>query len=397
VRARYHFYLEFTEKMNASLRTLVVEGWREINHSFALVNQFQLLEMIRRQDTVLQHVDAAFHYPHWSRAVNGAGFHAADETALATISGLQGERAEWQFRIFSPVDLRPPQHARRLAVFCVTECGLDVKHFAEGSDIQQFESSGGIVITPSEWSRSRILDYGFRPETVNTVPHGASQDYFRPMSRDAIVAQRAALGFRQDEVLLLNIGAAIWNKGIDVLLKGFALARQSRKDLRLVFKDQRNTYGISGESYVQSTLAAAGLLSVDVLNAISLIPANLTMDQMNSIYNVCDCYVSPYRAEGFNLPVYEAMACHLPVIVTSGGATDDFARGASAQHIRSTLHKNATVQGSMIPAYREPDLDHLVELLVQTGPKPSGDAALKPPASIHDWRAPVDQLLGLLT
>jgi glycosyltransferase involved in cell wall biosynthesis len=133
-----------------------------------------------------------------------------------------------------------------------------------------------------------------------------------------------------------------------------------------------------------------------VLNAISLIPANLTMDQMNSIYNVCDCYVSPYRAEGFNLPVYEAMACHIPVIVTSGGATDDFAQGPNARQIRSTLHKNTMVQDRIIPAFCEPDLDHLVELLVQTGPKPSGVAALRPLAMIHDWRAPVDQLLALL-
>lgn len=382
--------------MNASPQSLVVEGWRGINHSFALVNQFQLLEMIRRQDTVLRHVDAAFHYPHWNRAVNGAGFHAADEAALSGISGLTGEQADWLFRIFSPVDLRPPQHARRLAVFAVTECGLDAKYFAAGSDVGQFEASGGVLITPSEWSRNRIIDFGFRPETVHTVPHGASADYFRPQSPEVIAAQRTALGFRPDEVLLLNIGAAIWNKGIDVLLRGFALARQTRKDLRLVFKDQRNTYGISGESFVQSTLAAAGLLSADVLGAITLIPANLTMDQMNSIYNACDCYVSPYRAEGFNLPVYEAMACNVPVIVTSGGATDDFAEGSGARHIRSTLYKNATVQDRTIPAYCEPDLDHLVELLLHTGPKPLDAAAHPPPASIHDWRAPVDQLLALL-
>jgi glycosyltransferase involved in cell wall biosynthesis len=382
--------------MNASRKSLVVEGWRGINHSFALVNQFQLLEMIRREDTVLRHVDAAFHYPHWSRAINGAGFHAADEAALSSVEGVTDDLADWQFRIFSPVDLRPPQHARRLAVFAVTECGLDSKYFAAGSDVAHFEDSGGVLITPSEWSRNRIIEFGFRPETVHTVPHGASKDYFGPQSPDAIAAQRMALGFRPDEVLLLNIGAAIWNKGIDVLLRGFALARQTRKDLRLVFKDQRNTYGISGESFVQSTLASAGLLSADVLGAITLIPANLTMDQMNSIYNACDCYVSPYRAEGFNLPVYEAMACNVPVIVTSGGATDDFAEGPGAQRIRSKLYKNILLQDRNIPAYCEPDLDHLVELLLQTGLKQIGIAAHSTPASIHDWRAPVDQLLALL-
>src|SRR6185436_8150884 len=42
-------------------------------------------------------------------------------------------------------------------------------------------------------------------------------------------------------------------------------------------------------------------------------------------YTACDSLVHPYRGEGFGLPVLEAMACGLPVIVTGGGSTDDFA------------------------------------------------------------------------
>mgnify|MGYP007069003432 CR=1 FL=1 len=72
--------------MDASRKTLVVEGWRGINHSFALVNQFQLLELIRRQDTGLRHVDAPFHYAHWSRAINGAGFSAADAVSYTHLT-----------------------------------------------------------------------------------------------------------------------------------------------------------------------------------------------------------------------------------------------------------------------------------------------------------------------
>jgi tetratricopeptide (TPR) repeat protein len=45
---------------------------------------------------------------------------------------------------------------------------------------------------------------------------------------------------------------------------------------------------------------------------------------MASLYRACDVFVSPYRGEGFCLPALEAMACGLPVIVTDGGATDDF-------------------------------------------------------------------------
>jgi tetratricopeptide (TPR) repeat protein len=45
---------------------------------------------------------------------------------------------------------------------------------------------------------------------------------------------------------------------------------------------------------------------------------------MACLYRSCDVFVSPYRGEGFSLPALEAMACGLPVVVTKGGATDDF-------------------------------------------------------------------------
>ena len=356
--------------MSRSQTSLVVEGWRGVNHSFAIVNQFQLLEMSKLSNLNLKHTDTPFPFGHWSKESNGVGFHPADEATLKSIEApLLGWTPDWTYRIFSAFDLRPPPAAGRLAVFLVTELGLDEDSFVSGSDIREFESAGNIVFTPSNWSRARIIDWGFQSETVRVVPHAASAEYFFPLQGETIRDQRKALGIQPEETVLLNIGAAIWNKGIDVLLEGFALARQTRKDLRLMFKDQRNTYGISGEGFVQTTLSNAGLLTNDVLNAITLIPANLSMDQMNAMYGVADCYVSPYRAEGFNLPVLEAMTCGTPVIVTSGGATDDFIQTGSSRTIEAKPFFNQLVQNKEVSGYREPSRDHLIQLLLETSPK----------------------------
>ena len=59
----------------------------------------------------------------------------------------------------------------------------------------------------------------------------------------------------------------------------------------------------------------------------------LPPDSLPGLYTACDCLVLPYRGEGFGLPVPEAMACGLPVIVTAGGATDDFVRDDFAWRI----------------------------------------------------------------
>ncbi|MDR3411061.1 MAG: glycosyltransferase family 4 protein [Formivibrio sp.] len=380
-------------------QSLTIEGWRGINHSFALVNQFQLLELVKYTNLTLSHADVPFHFPHWNQATNGAGFHSVDETILSQISTPTHETSSgWTFRIHSPVNLTPPATGGKLAVFLVTELGLDENTFSKGSDITQFQAAGGIIITPSNWSRNLIIDWGFHPDNVHVISHGASKDYFFPLPNETIKLQRAALSFPENEILLLNIGAAIWNKGIDILLKGFATARQQRKDIRLVFKDQRNTYGISGETYIQSTLSNAGLLSDDVLKAITLIPANLTMDQMNAMYGIADCYVSPYRAEGFNLPVCEAMACGTPVIATAGGATDDFISNSTHQKIESKLYKNTVVQGNKRCSYREPELEHLIEILINIKPKNTDLSSMSKISNDSlEWQLPVNQLLSLLT
>lgn len=380
--------------MSASRTSLVVEDWRGINHSFALVNQFQLLEMLESTDLELFHEDAPYFLPHWSRATNWAGFHVSDEEKLSGIPAPDSSSlSDWTYRISSNTDLRPPKFSKKLTVFLVTELDLDEQSFAPGSNLAEFEAAGGIIGTPSNWSRQRIIDWVFKPETVHVVPHGISRDYFFPLVADAIRSQRTALGFTEIEVLLLNISTAIWNKGIDVLLKGFALARQQRKDLRLIFKDQSNTYGVSGDNYIQTTLSNASLLSDDVINAITLIPDNLTMDQMNAMYNIADCYVSPYRADSFNLPACEAMACGIPVIVTKGGAPDDFVEVSGHRTVDSTLPSHVVIQGRNISAYREPDLDHLVAELIQTSSKSLSESETFAP----DWKSPVHQLLEMMS
>ena len=374
---------------------LQIEGWRGINHSFALVNQFQLREMAHIPRLELRHCDAPFRFAHWNRTTNGAGFYPDDEATINAISNQPFEGgADAIYRISSPLDLRLPKDGSQLIVFGVTELGLDEASLVPGTDIRSFEMDGGVIVTPSQWSRDRIIDFGFRPESVYVVPHAASPKYFFPIPPERRLRQREALGIGVHEVLLLNIGAAIWNKGIDVLLKAFALARQKRKDLRLMFKDQRNTYGISGEHYVQTTLVEAGLWSPDLVQAITLLPTNLSMDRMVDIYGVADCYVSPYRAEGFNLPVCEAMACGTPVIVTDGGATDDFVTGQLHKKIDSTLYEYVKIQDKLINAYREPDLNHLVELLLQVESKGTSNASLGCKEN-SGWGDPVKCLLDL--
>jgi glycosyltransferase involved in cell wall biosynthesis len=93
-----------------------------------------------------------------------------------------------------------------------------------------------------------------------------------------------------------------------------------------------------------------------------VVSGSLDQSQLRALYGVADAYVSPYRAEGFNLPVLEAMACGTPVIVTGGGATDDFCPPALSVKLPSREGTKAD-EPSMFGRFLVPDHDALVQAM----------------------------------
>jgi len=63
--------------------------------------------------------------------------------------------------------------------------------------------------------------------------------------------------------------------------------------------------------------------------------SSLSSNELAELMACADVYVSPYKAEGFNLPVLESMALGVPVIVTKGGPTDDFVDATFAKYVDS--------------------------------------------------------------
>ena len=370
---------------------LLVEGWRGINHSIAMVNQHQLLVWSTVPDLALFHADAPLFLPHWSPATHDAGFGAADAQTLKQIAAPDGAPVDAVFRIHSPIT--PPAHepiAARQLSFVVTEFGLSAKSFAAPvPDPKVFTGAGRCVVTPSVWSRQRLLDFGMREEHVHVVPHGVHLRTFVPSGPEQRRSERAALGYTDEHFVLVNVGVATWNKGIDLLIVAFARLRQKFAHARLILKDHRSLYGVSVD-HVFKTINATqpGLLTADVLASIAVIATNLTQSQLRALYAVADCYVSPYRAEGFNLPVAEALACGTPAVVTAGGATDDFCTGPWATRVRGTEGRTPDAQ---LPGgrYIEVDPDALLYAIGQRLQAPVAEQRLGG-AAWERWRQGMD-------
>jgi glycosyltransferase involved in cell wall biosynthesis len=342
--------------------SLLIEGWRGVNHSYALVNQHQILELLKLDGLHLFHRDLPFVFPHWNRASNDAGFAAVDRQRIDSLPEPADSPIDCVYRICSPFRPGPAGDQRRTLTFMITEIGLARGSFEAGSERSDFFTrDGNLIVTSTDWSRARLVDHGFAAEKVVVIPLGVDTATFRPVTAIERATNRANLGIADDETVFLNIGVAVWNKGIDALLRAFARLRGQGRRVRLILKDQRDVYGISVEQTIRNTGEQwPVLLRAETLAAISVIPGNLDRQQLRLLYGIADAYVSPYRAEGFNLPVLEAIACATPVIVTRGGATDDFCTDEVAFRIggRAGRHENAST--GLVGRFIEPDADELL-------------------------------------
>lgn len=384
---------------------LVVEGWRGINHSFALIHQCQILELLRRRDVVLSCRDLPFALGHWNPRTVPAGFEPAEQAKIDAVPVVpEGAAADGVYRISSPFAAPQLHDSRRTFTYMVTECGLTRANFADGRmDIRRFTAGGNRVVTSSLWSKQRLVDEGLDADDIDIVTCGVNREVFAPLEPLQRAEWRRQLALREHEIVFLNLGAAFWNKGVDLLMLAFATLRQRRRDIRLILKDQRAVYAVTTAENTLRDLSNRhpALFTAETIDAIALVGSNLSQTRLAGLYGVADGYVSPYRAEGFNLPVLEALACAVPVIVTDGGSTDDFCPPTVATRLPSRLLSRDGDEPGRPAHYREPDFDALVEAMSRLA---AGDAIDRSAFHRHldrllptkSWTAATSQLVDAM-
>ena len=346
------------------MRTLCIDGWRRVNHSIAMVNQHQILALLDQPALTLYHRDVPYFMPHWDAKLLPAGFAELEQQRIDAVPApADGQALDCVLRISSPFRTTLDA-AQKTHTFMVTECALVPACFdAPLGDRAPFTQGENRILTPSAWSRARLVEHGFDAEGIVVLPHGVNARTFQPLGEADRRAARSQLGVAQDETLFVNVGVATWNKGLDLLVRAFAQVRQRHRQARLLLKENKALYGLGVERILADVQRQApGLVDSHVLAGISVISNPLDQSQLRTLYAVADAYVSPYRAEGFNLPVLEAMACGTPVIVTAGGATDDFCPPGLATRVRSRPGLRADAPEEVGP-FLIPDPDALIDAM----------------------------------
>ncbi len=135
------------------------------------------------------------------------------------------------------------------------------------------------------------------------------------LTEDEKAALRAELGI-VDGPTVLYCGNLLTLKGVDVLIRAFAEARETVQDLQLVLVGSGEERG-RFESLAQS---------LGVAEAIAW-TGYVAPEQVAKYYAIADTFVLPSRSEVWGLVINEAMAAGVPVIASdAAGAVTDLLR-----------------------------------------------------------------------
>jgi len=228
-------------------------------------------------------------------------------------------------------------------------------------------------VTPSRWTALAYERFGFPPDRVHVVPHGIDPRIVRPDATSRS-ASRKALGVG-DRFVFMSVGAMTPNKGIDLLLRAFDEVARTQPDAWLLLKGADGLYP-SKELLQASMMELPAAARERVASRLVYRGETYSSRNMATFMRAADCYVAPYRAEGFNMPVLEAAASGVAVICTAGGPTDEFTLPSFAARIRSHVVPqplSATEMGEAL----SPDLGHLIELMRAA----AADRRAHPPAT----------------
>jgi glycosyltransferase involved in cell wall biosynthesis len=249
-----------------------------------------------------------------------------------------------------PPDWTPPEHGAWVAVQPWEFGGLP------DSWIVPLRDEVDEVWCYSTYVRDVYLRSGVPGHKLHIVPCGVDTTLFHPAGVRSSLPTSKSFKF-------LFVGGTIPRKGIDVLLSAYTAAFGPDDDVCLVIKSTGST-----DSYRTSAVddRIRSLAEDPRLPAIHLLDDELSDEDLAALFRSCDALVHPYRGEGFALPVAEAMASGLPVVVTARGACADFCDDSNAYLLSSTpVPVDVNDAGTSAAGYwcEEPDADELRRLM----------------------------------
>jgi hypothetical protein len=165
---------------------------------------------------------------------------------------------------------------------------------------------------PTKWDRAKAIRAGVNVP-IYVIAQGIDPDYFHPEIAPMEIEIKQTFKF---------IVTAAWleRKNLGNLIKTFARTFKKTDDVCLIIKTMNLGLVESIEDEIKK------LNIPDDSGWIYVKEEDWPTSMLPSFYTMGNCFVLPTHGEGFGLPIFEALACGVPVITTAYGAPNELLR-----------------------------------------------------------------------
>jgi D-inositol-3-phosphate glycosyltransferase len=175
------------------------------------------------------------------------------------------------------------------------------------------------VVAATATDRAQMLRHYGDLAPISVVPGGVDLARFQPSPR---AAARAALGVPADDPLLLFVGRIQRLKGVEILLRAFAILKRLEPDRHprlLIVGGQPGREGgrptHEGREIARLERLTAKLGVADAVTFVGAVPH----ERLPTYYSAANVTVMPSSYESFGLVAVESLACGTPVVATRVG------------------------------------------------------------------------------
>jgi len=207
---------------------------------------------------------------------------------------------------------------------------------------------------PSKWQRDCTIAQGYPKDKIKVVPEGVDIHTFYP-------DYTATHPLTKDKFTFFLAGRWDYRKSIKEIIETFIKTFDKDEDVELIVSVD-NPFSNDGLKSTEERLKYYGLED-DRIKILHFPPREEYIRLLKS----CSVFVSCARAEGWNLPLIESMACGTPSIYSNCSGQLEFAQGRGIPvRISHELPVSASTYNHFnenVGNYYEPDFNHLSEMM----------------------------------
>jgi glycosyltransferase involved in cell wall biosynthesis len=168
-----------------------------------------------------------------------------------------------------------------------------------------------LMLVTSQWVKEVYERDGIPGDNIEVLPVGCDTNSFVPHSpKDPRVkAARAALGVRDEQLLILTVGGDAASKGGREVMEALASLGDQVPEWRYVCK-----VWMQERTEKQNALDLELAQSLGIADRVLFCGGRVSREFMPFLLSACDVYAAPSRLEGFGMGQVEAGACGKPVV-----------------------------------------------------------------------------------